>query len=127
MNADSSRSHSLVSVRVKGVNKALGLTLRGKLHLIDLAGSERVKQSGAKGQRMREARAINKSLSALGNVVEALQRKSPHVPYRDSKLTFVLEDSLGGMDWGWNTDCWHAQTQHGRLKPTSSYQVMPSA
>jgi hypothetical protein len=72
-----------------------GMTTSGKLHMIDLAGSERLSKSLAVGDRMKEAQAINKSLSALGNVIEALQKKSNHVPYRNSKLTFLLEDSLG--------------------------------
>jgi len=96
MNEHSSRSHSLLSVRVVGQNLTAGITYYGKLHLIDLAGSERISKSQATGQRLKEAQAINKSLSALGNVIEALQHKNAHVPYRDSKLTFLLQDSLGG-------------------------------
>jgi hypothetical protein len=72
-----------------------GTSWSSKLHLIDLAGSERVSRSGAEGERLREAAAINKSLSALGDVVSALQQRSSHVPYRNSKLTRLLEDSLG--------------------------------
>ena len=71
----------------------------GKLNLVDLAGSERARISGAKGQRLEECKKINASLSALGNVIAALTDRSPgrsHVPYRDSKLTRLLEDSLGG-------------------------------
>lgn len=70
------------------------------LHLVDLAGSERQKHSEAHGQTLKEASAINKSLSALGNVIHALvdkaEGKERHVPYRDSKLTFLLKDALGG-------------------------------
>lgn len=69
--------------------------LRGNLHLVDLAGSERVVRSEATGDRLREAQHINKSLSALGDVIFALAQKSPHVPYRNSKLTQVLQSSLG--------------------------------
>lgn len=69
--------------------------LRGNLHLVDLAGSERVDRSEATGDRLREAQHINKSLSALGDVIFALAQKSPHVPYRNSKLTQVLQSSLG--------------------------------
>lgn len=70
---------------------------RGKLNLVDLAGSERANKTGATGERMKEATKINLSLSALGNVISALvDGKTKHVPYRDSKLTRLLQDSLGG-------------------------------
>ena len=70
----------------------------GKLNLVDLAGSERVRLSGATGQRLEESKKINSSLAALGNVISALTdtKSRNHVPYRDSKLTRMLEDSLGG-------------------------------
>ena len=70
----------------------------GKLNLVDLAGSERVRLTGATGQRLEESKKINQSLSALGNVVAALTdpKGRPHIPFRDSKLTRILEDSLGG-------------------------------
>jgi kinesin family protein 3/17 len=69
----------------------------GKLNLVDLAGSERVRLTGATGQRLEESRKINQSLSALGNVIAALTTSGrQHIPYRDSKLTRILEDSLGG-------------------------------
>jgi hypothetical protein len=70
----------------------------GKLNLVDLAGSERVRVTGATGQRLEETKKINQSLSALGNVIAALTdpRGRQHIPYRDSKLTRILEDSLGG-------------------------------
>eukprot|EP01051_Picozoa_sp_SAG22_P019072 SAG22_NODE_3404_length_1731_cov_3.185662_2_plen_114_part_00 len=72
-------------------------TLKGKLNLIDLAGSEKVGKTGAQGQTLKEAQNINKSLSTLGNCIKALTAKAAtHVPFRDSKLTRLLQDSLGG-------------------------------
>lgn len=68
----------------------------GTLYLVDLAGSERVRKSAAEGQRLKEAQYINKSLSALGDVLEALDKRTPHVPYRNSKLTYLLQNALGG-------------------------------
>eukprot|EP00741_Cyanophora_paradoxa_P021668 tig00000241_g20914.t1 len=96
MNTDSSRSHLVLTVYVEGTSKATGMRTTGKLNLIDLAGSERISKSLAAGDRLKEAQAINKSLSALGNVIAALAGKNSHVPYRDSKLTMVLQDSLSG-------------------------------
>lgn len=72
-----------------------GATLRGALHLVDLAGSERVERSAVTGDRLKEAQHINKSLSALGDVIYSLSQKNAHVPYRNSKLTQVLQSSLG--------------------------------
>ncbi|KAL4420520.1 hypothetical protein ABPG75_010176 [Micractinium tetrahymenae] len=91
LNAHSSRSHALLSVRL---TDAAGQS--SVLHLVDLAGSERIAKSEVAGQQLKEAQAINKSLSALGDVIAALQSKSGHVPYRNSKLTQVLQDSLCG-------------------------------
>ena len=95
MNERSSRSHSAVIVHVEGVTKDSGARTRGVLYLVDLAGSERVSRSEATGDRLKEAQHINKSLSALGDVVSALQQRSPHVPYRNSKLTSLLQGALG--------------------------------
>ena len=83
-------------VTVSGKNAITGASTHGKLHLVDLAGSERVKKSEVSGQGMAEACNINKSLSALGDVMAALQEKSKHIPFRNSKLTFLLQDSLAG-------------------------------
>jgi len=97
MNDVSSRSHSIFVWNVEQKNLQNGTTMSGKLYLVDLAGSEKVGKTGATGQTLDEAKGINKSLSALGNVINALtDGKSKHVPYRDSKLTRLLQESLGG-------------------------------
>lgn len=96
MNSDSSRSHLLLQLMVVGQNKISGQRTFGKLTLVDLAGSERISKTEAAGERLVEAAAINKSLTALGQVFQALATNSPHVPYRNSKLTHALQDSLGG-------------------------------
>lgn len=125
LNEHSSRSHALLIVTVRGMDCSTGLrttgetdahghsgqALRwypwgsadlpfalpaGKLNLVDLAGSERVGKSGAEGSRLREAQHINRSLSALGDVIAALRSRQGHVPFRNSKLTYLLQDSLSG-------------------------------
>ncbi|XP_068451950.1 kinesin-like protein KIF17 isoform X2 [Clinocottus analis] len=100
MNKDSSRSHSIFTIHLEICNTDADGQDRlraGKLNLVDLAGSERQSKTGATGERLREATKINLSLSALGNVISALvDGRSKHVPYRDSKLTRLLQDSLGG-------------------------------
>ena len=100
MNKDSSRSHSIFSIYIEVSQKdekGNERFIAGKLNLVDLAGSERQSKTGATGDRLKEANKINLSLSALGNVISALvDGKSSHVPYRDSKLTRLLQDSLGG-------------------------------
>ncbi|KAK9804341.1 hypothetical protein WJX72_008150 [[Myrmecia] bisecta] len=93
MNALSSRSHALLSVWLAAPTPEAAASV---LHLIDLAGSERVRKSEVAGRQLKEAQSINKSLSALGDVISALQRKGPHIPFRNSKLTQVLQDSLCG-------------------------------
>lgn len=95
-NERSSRSHSIFILRLVGENAATGERCEGTLNLVDLAGSERLKHSQAEGERMKETQNINKSLSCLGDVIEALGRGSGHVPYRNSKLTHLLQYSLGG-------------------------------
>lgn len=104
MNDVSSRSHAVFLITVEQMTKEVinGETHTqikvGKLNLVDLAGSERIRITGATGQQLEESKKINKSLSCLGNVINALtdQKGRIHIPYRDSKLTRLLEDSLGG-------------------------------
>lgn len=97
MNAESSRSHSIFVVTITQKNIESGSAKSGQLFLVDLAGSEKVGKTGASGQTLEEAKKINKSLSALGMVINALtDGKSHYVPYRDSKLTRILQESLGG-------------------------------
>jgi len=100
MNNTSSRSHSIFTIYIETAEKRADgseLVKGGKLNLVDLAGSERQSKTHAEGDRLKEATKINLSLSALGNVISALvDGKSSHVPYRDSKLTRLLQDSLGG-------------------------------
>jgi hypothetical protein len=104
MNAESSRSHAIVILVVERHDPPSGKSAKGKkytskLNLVDLAGSERVVKSGATGETLKEAIAINQSLSMLGTVINALTdvRSATHIPYRSSKLTYLLEESLGGV------------------------------
>ncbi|XP_069555833.1 uncharacterized protein [Brachyistius frenatus] len=96
MNVESSRSHLIVGIMVESSNLTNGSVSTGKLSLVDLAGSERAAKTGAKDHQLKEANSINKSLSALGDVISALSAELPHVPYRNNKLTQVMQDSLGG-------------------------------
>ncbi|TFK51907.1 kinesin-domain-containing protein [Heliocybe sulcata] len=102
MNERSSRSHSVFTLRIQGSNSHTGETCDGSLNLVDLAGSERLKESGAADNkdRLRETQNINRSLSALGDVIAALGEKGEkgdkHIPYRNSKLTYLLQNSLSG-------------------------------
>ena len=103
MNDVSSRSHAVFMITVEqliniNLNSGKQITKIGKLNLVDLAGSERTRITGATGKQLQESKKINKSLSALGNVINALTdpKERKHIPYRDSKLTRLLEDSLGG-------------------------------
>lgn len=97
MNQESSRSHSIFVIDISQKNIESGSAKSGQLFLVDLAGSEKVGKTGASGQTLEEAKKINKSLSALGMVINSLtDGKSTHIPYRDSKLTRILQESLGG-------------------------------
>ena len=103
MNKVSSRSHAVFTLKldqsIRNPNSSLdGKVVKkcSKIHLIDLAGSERADSTGATGARLKEGSSINQSLSSLGNVINALSTHSAHIPYRDSKLTYLLSDSLGG-------------------------------
>ncbi|RVX09627.1 Kinesin-like protein KIN-14L [Vitis vinifera] len=99
INNRSSRSHSVLTIHVHG-NDLSGSILRSCLHLVDLAGSERVDKSEVTGDRLKEAQYINKSLSCLGDVITALAQKNSHIPYRNSKLTLLLQDSLEDDSFG---------------------------
>jgi kinesin family member C1 len=98
MNSQSSRSHSVFMLHLNGYNEESGATVNGALNLCDLAGSERLDRSGAGADatRLRETQSINKSLSCLGDVFNALATGASHVPYRNSKLTYLLQDCLSG-------------------------------
>tara|TARA_B100000073_G_scaffold86961_1_gene67726 strand:- start:46 stop:3765 length:3720 start_codon:yes stop_codon:yes gene_type:complete len=96
MNVESSRSHLIFSIVMESTDLQTGAVTKGKLSFVDLAGSERVKKSGAQGDTLKEAQAINKSLSALGDVISALASEQQHIPYRNHKLTMLMSDSLGG-------------------------------
>jgi kinesin family protein C2/C3 len=107
MNDRSSRSHSCLTVHVQGKDLTSGVTLRGSMHLVDLAGSERIDKSEVTGDRLKEAQHINKSLSALGDVIASLSQKNNHIPYRNSKLTQLLQDALGNQQYSSVTESSH--------------------
>lgn len=94
MNEHSSRSHMMLTCVIVSENPKAGITTRGRLNLVDLAGSERINKSGATGQALKEAQNINKSLSALGDVIAARASGQAHIPFRNSTLTYLLQDSL---------------------------------
>ena len=100
MNRESSRSHAIFTLNIQSKHTGNGSTTikTSKLHFVDLAGSERQKASACVGERLKEASNINKSLTTLGMVINSLSGDKPksHIPFRDSKLTFVLRDSLNG-------------------------------
>jgi kinesin family protein 4/21/27 len=133
MNAHSSRSHAVCTLRLESWleaeagNAATRRTL-SKFNLVDLAGSERAKRTGAEGDRLKEGIQINKGLLALGNVISALtdpgRKGTGHVPYRDSKITRLLQDSLGGSAFTVRTmDAWHAVSVYSRSHLTDSFFV----
>lgn len=97
-NEHSSRSHSVLMIDIVRTSKASSEVTAGRLVLVDLAGSERLAKTETTGQRLREAQCINKSLCAISDVMSALLAKEKHIPFRNSKLTHMLQDSLGGSD-----------------------------
>ncbi|KAK3141195.1 hypothetical protein QOZ80_4BG0330690 [Eleusine coracana subsp. coracana] len=96
MNEESSRSHCVFTLRISGVNEGTDQQVHGVINLIDLAGSDRLKKSGATGDRLKETQAINKSLSSLSDVIFSIAKKDMHVPFRNSKLTYLLKPCLEG-------------------------------
>merc|ERR1719230_2215993 len=97
MNAMSSRSHSVFALYLHGSNRELNSEVHGALHLVDLAGSERLSKSGATGDRLKETQNINRSLSSLADVFAAKAEGRSHVPFRNSKLTHLMEPCLSGQ------------------------------
>uniref|UniRef100_A0A8H8CJ53 Kinesin-like protein n=1 Tax=Psilocybe cubensis TaxID=181762 RepID=A0A8H8CJ53_PSICU len=100
LNRASSRSHAVLTIEASMVDPVANTTLTGKINLVDLAGSENNKLTGNDPSRMAESSAINKSLSVLGQVVHALNQGASRIPYRNSKLTRILQDALGGSSVG---------------------------
>lgn len=96
MNAESSRSHLILGIVIESTNLTSGAVVKGKISLVDLAGSERAAKTGATAEQLKEAQSINKSLSALGDVISALSSEQQFIPYRNNKLTMLMQDSLGG-------------------------------
>merc|ERR1719469_1005683 len=96
MNSESSRSHLIQIIRIVSTNKETGDKMKGKILIVDLAGSERLKKSQTTADVQKESIEINKSLTALGDVIEALTKNQKQIPYRNHLLTRVMQDSLGG-------------------------------
>uniref|UniRef100_A0A4W3IPI5 Si:dkey-96l17.6 n=1 Tax=Callorhinchus milii TaxID=7868 RepID=A0A4W3IPI5_CALMI len=96
MNTESSRSHLIIGVIIESTNLTNGSVTHGKLSLVDLAGSERASKTGAEDGQLKEANCINKSLCCLGDVISALSAEQSFIPYRNNKLTLLMQDSLGG-------------------------------
>ena len=98
-NKNSSRSHAIFIITISVIDTLRGITKSSQLYLADLSGSERADKTGATTDRLREAQYINTSLLSLGNVIQALSEKKNHIPYRDSKLTRLMQNSLGGNSY----------------------------
>jgi len=96
LNKDSSRSHLLFVIKITSINRETGEKIQGKIMIVDLAGSERLAKSMVTGEEAKEAIEINKSLTALGDVIEALTTGQKQIPYRNHKLTMLMQDSVGG-------------------------------
>ncbi|MCO5560889.1 hypothetical protein L7F22_014509 [Adiantum nelumboides] len=96
VNEQSSRSHCVFTLRISGLNQGIDQQVSGVLNLVDLAGSERLSRTGSVGDRLKETQAINKSLASLGDVILAIANRDQHIPYRNSKLTYLLQPCLGG-------------------------------
>lgn len=96
LNEHSSRSHLIVTIYISGYNNHSKQKIKSVINMVDLAGSERAGKTGATNERLKEAMSINKSLSALGNVISALSTQEKFIPYRDNLLTQLMQDSLGG-------------------------------
>ena len=124
MNEASSRSHCIFTIGIDARRAGSDVVRRSKLHLVDLAGSERAKKTGIEGTVFKEARYINLSLHYLEQVIIALQEKQKYVPYRNSMMTSVLRDSLGG---NCKTVKWPRSEPGGRSPRTSSPPPLPYA
>lgn len=96
MNDRSSRSHSIFILHISQKDLKTDGTKHSKLYFVDLAGSEKIAKTHVTGQQLEEAKNINKSLTTLGMVINALSDNKPHIPYRDSRLTRLLQESIGG-------------------------------